>query len=164
MSEDLLFGLFVEIFHRFARALLVHRKIVIGAVGDTFEFLNAEGKFVFDIVSFLRVESAIFIRDVHDMETLAGDPYLLVKLQSRFEPLISETETILGAAEILDLHLLELARAEGVVPRIDLIAETFPDLGDPEGQLHPGSLENVLKLHKNRLRRLGAEVSDAALI
>ena len=35
-------------------------------------------------------------------------------------------------AEELDLHLLELARAEGEVPRRDLVAKALADLGDAE--------------------------------
>ena len=44
----------------------------------------------------------------------------------------SNTSSDSGVAEELDLHLLELARAEGAVLRRDLVAERLADLGDAE--------------------------------
>ena len=60
-------------------------------------------------------------------------------------------------AEELDLHLLELARAEGEVPRRDLVAETLADLGDAEGNPHPRAVADVLEVDEDALGRLGAE-------
>ena len=60
-------------------------------------------------------------------------------------------------AEELDLHLLELARAEGEVPRRDLVAETLADLGDAEGNPHPRAVADVLEVDENALGRLGTQ-------
>ena len=56
-------------------------------------------------------------------------------------------------AEELDLHLLELARAEGEVPRRDLVAKALADLRDAEGNLHPRAVEHVLEVDEDALRR-----------
>ena len=63
-------------------------------------------------------------------------------------------------AEELDLHLLELARAEGVVARVDLVAKRLADLGDAERQLEPRAVEDVLEVDEDALGGFGAEVGD----
>ena len=64
------------------------------------------------------------------------------------------------ADEILELHLLELARAEGEVPRVDLVAERFADLADAKRHPLTRHLQRVLELHEDRLRRLRPEIRD----
>ena len=63
-----------------------------------------------------------------------------------------------GMAEELDLHLLELAAAEGVVPRVDLVAKRLADLGDAERQLEPRAVEDVAEVDEDALGGFGAEV------
>jgi hypothetical protein len=65
-------------------------------------------------------------------------------------------------AEELDLHLLELARAEGEVARVDLVAESLTDLGDAERDLHARRVHHVLEVDEDALGGLGAEVGDVA--
>ena len=94
------------------------------------------------------------------MELGARDADFLVEAKAGFQPLVGEAHAVLRAAEILDLHLLELAGAEGEIARVDLVAERFSDLRDAEGQLHAVRIEHVLVLAENRLRGLRAEVGD----
>jgi hypothetical protein len=54
-------------------------------------------------------------------------------------------------AEELDLHLLEFARAEGEVPRRDLVAKALADLGDAERDPHARAVENVLEVDEDAL-------------
>src|SRR5205807_2358961 len=65
-----------------------------------------------------------------------------------------------GVAEELDLHLLELAAAEGVVPRVDLVAERLADLGDTERQLEPSAVEDVTEVDEDALSRLWAQIGN----
>jgi hypothetical protein len=67
-------------------------------------------------------------------------------------------------AEELDLHLLELARAEGVVARVDLVAKSLTDLGNAERHLHPRRVHHVLEIGKNTLGGLGTEIGRAASV
>ena len=67
------FGFLVEIIQRFAAGLLVLREVVIGAVGDAFELLDAEGKLVFDVVGALGIEGALVGGDVVDVELVARE-------------------------------------------------------------------------------------------
>jgi hypothetical protein len=69
-----------------------------------------------------------------------------------------------GLDEIFELHLLELARAEGVVARVDLVAERLADLRDAEGAASPGRCRDVVEVHEDALRRLGAEVGDGGVV
>jgi hypothetical protein len=62
---------------------------------------------------------------------------------------------LVGIDEVLDLHLLELARPEDEVARRDLVAEGPPRLRDAEGQLEPHGLEHVVKVDEHRLGGLG---------
>ena len=64
--------------------------------------------------------------------------------------------------EELDLHLLELARAEDEVARRDLVAERLADLRDPERRLLARELEHVLEVDEDALRGLGAQEDAAA--
>ena len=59
--------------------------------------------------------------------------------------------------EELDLHLLELARAEDEVARRDLVAERLADLRDPERRLAARELEHVLEVDEDALRGLRAQ-------
>ena len=162
MREKLFLGLLVEVFERFVRAFLVHAEVVIGAVGDAFEFLDAEGEFVFDIVGLLRVEGALAIGHVEDVEFLARDADFLVEREAGFEPFVGEAHAVVRVAEVFDFHLLELARAEGVVARVDFVAERFAHLRDAERELDAVRIEHVFVLAEDRLGGLRAEVGDVA--
>ena len=58
-------------------------------------------------------------------------------------------------AKELDLHLLELPAPEGVIPRVDLIAERLAYLRDPKRQLEPGAIEDVWEVNKDALGGFG---------
>ena len=160
MRQELLLGLLVEVHQRLAGTLLVHAEVVVGAVGHAFQFLDAEGELVFDVVGPLRVERALAVRHVEDVQLLARDADLTVEVEAGLQPLVGQAHAVVGVAEVFDLHLLELARAEGEIARVDLVAEGLAALRDAEGQLHAVGIEHVLVLHEDRLRGLRAEVGD----
>ena len=69
---------------------------------------------------------------------------------------------LVGRAEELHLHLLELAGAEDEVAGGDLVAKRLADLGDPERRLLARELEHVLEVDEDALGRLGAQVGGRA--
>ena len=75
------------------------------------------------------------------------------------EPVVGELHAILGAAEILDFHLLKLPGAEDVVAGVDLVAKGFSDLRDAKGQFLASCIEHIAKIHKDRLSGLGTQVN-----
>ena len=95
-----------------------------------------------------------------DFDLGARNADVLIKFEALFQPVIGEGQSVLGAAEVFDFHLLELARAEDVITRVDFVAESFADLGDAEGEFFARGFEDVLELHEHSLRRFGAEVDE----
>src|SRR5207244_12703483 len=81
---------------------------------------------------------------------------------ARGEPVGEPLLRVRGWHEVLELHLLELARAEDEVARGDLVAKRLADLRDPEGRFLARELEHVLEVDEDPLRRLGAQVRGRA--
>jgi hypothetical protein len=66
--------------------------------------------------------------------------------------------------EVFEFHLLELAGAEGVIARRDLIAKCLAGLRDAERDALPRSFQHVLELREDGLRGFGAEVGNRRFI
>ena len=60
---------------------------------------------------------------------------------------------VVRMAEELDLHLLELARAEREIPRRDFVAKALADLRDAERNPHARAVEHVLEVDEDALGR-----------
>ena len=84
-------------------------QIVIGAISDAFQFLPAERKFVFNIESSFGIKCALRVRHIEDMQMLAPDPDVLIKLQPFLQPIRQQIHPLLRPAKIFQLHLFELA-------------------------------------------------------
>jgi hypothetical protein len=66
---------------------------------------------------------------------------------------------LVRADEELQFHLLELARAEGEVARVDLVAKRLADLANAERHFLARGFQHVLELHEDGLRRLGTQIA-----
>ena len=161
VGNETLAGSLVEVLHGLAGAFLVAAQVIIGAVGDTHELLHAEGELVLQVVGLLGVEGALFIRHVEDVNLIAGDTDVLVELEALLQPFVGQAEAVLALAEVFHLHLLELAGAEGEVARVDFVAERLTNLGDAEGNLVAGRIEDVLVLAEDALGRLRTQPAGA---
>ena len=126
------FSLRIEILQGFAGVFLVFADIVICSVGDSLEFLNAKGEFVFDIVCLFGIVRTLTIRHVQNVELGTRNANFLVEFEASFKPLIGELHAVIWMAEIFNFHLFKFPRAEGEVTRVDLVAECLADLGDAE--------------------------------
>src|SRR5262249_17972485 len=71
---------------------------------------------------------------------------------------------LLRMAEELDLHLLKLPAPESVIARIDLIAKRLADLSDPERQLKPCAVEDIVEISEDALCGFGAEIGFIGLV
>jgi len=69
-----------------------------------------------------------------------------------------------GLNEVLDLHLLELARAEDEVAGRDLVPEGPPDLGDAERQFEPHRLQDVVEVDEHRPGRSRDGVGERGVV
>src|SRR5436309_679718 len=90
-------------------------------------------------------------------QALAGQAEVGVPAEAAVAPVLIPGRRLLRVAEELDLHLLELARAEGEVTRRDLVAEAFAHLGDAERDANAAAVEHILEVDEDPLRRLRPE-------
>lgn len=132
-------------------------QVIVRAVGNAFQFLNAEREFIFQVVGFLGIEGAFTIRHVQDMDVFARHAHFVIEAEAVFQPFIHQAQTVFRPAEVFDFHLFEFAGTEGEVARVDFVAEGFADLGDSERQFDAGTVQNVLILAENGLGRFRAQ-------
>ena len=164
VRNEFLSGFFVKIFERLATGFLVLLEIVIGTVRDAFEFLGAEREGIEKVVCTLGVEGSVFFRDIEDGDFTAGDADRFVPGKAVGEPLIEPFFSICGGNKKFDLHLFELAGSEGEVPRVDFVTESFPYLGDSEGQFFSRDFENIFELDEHGLGRFGPKVGEISFV
>ena len=157
MGNEFFPSFFVKVFQRTAGAFLVAAQVIVRAVGNAFQFLNAEREFIFQVVGFLGIEGAFTIRHVQDMDVFARHAHFVIEAEAVFQPFIHQAQTVFRPAEVFDFHLFEFAGTEGEVARVDFVAEGFADLGDPEGELHAGAVQDVLVLAEDGLGRFRAQ-------
>jgi len=164
VGNEFLPGFLVEIFERFAAGFLVLLEVVIGAVCDSLEFLSAEWKGIEKVVSTLGVEGSVFFRDIKNGDFTPGDADRFVPGKAVGEPLIEPFFSICRWDKKFNLHLFEFAGSEGEVARVDFVTESFPDLGDSEGELLSRDFENVFELDEHCLSCFGSEVGEISLV
>src|SRR5438094_320472 len=93
-------------------------------------------------------------------EPLGREPEVRVPAQALLAPVLEPRIVVTGPHEELELHLLELARAEEEVAGRDLVAEGLANLRDAEGNLETRSLDHVPEVDEDALGRLRPEVGD----
>src|SRR5205807_7242123 len=122
--------------------LLMGAQIEVGAVGDALELAPAEWEEVLDVVRCLGVVGQLVLLVGTQSQPVAANSQVL---DEPAQPLVTPVgeELLIGArlAEVLHLHLLELAEPEDEVARRDLVAEGPAVLGDPEGEAPAGGVE-----------------------
>jgi hypothetical protein len=80
------------------------------------------------------------------------------------DPRLVRGLVLAGANEVLDLHLLELARAEGEIAGCDFVAEGLANLGDAKGQLSAHGIEHVAEVDVDALRGFGPHVDQPRIV
>src|SRR6266480_35897 len=98
------------------------------------------------------------------MQFVSRDADVLVELETFFLPILEPFHPLLRPAKVFQLHLLELARTEGKIARVDFVAKRFADLRDAEWQFLSRNFQNIFELNEDGLRCLRTEVSDGAFI
>src|SRR5579871_6716240 len=111
---------------------------------------RGEGEAIFDIAgssALARVVRQLVRLVGAQLQVVAREPEPLSPLHPLLAPECVPLARLLGMAEELDLHLLELATAEREVAWRDLVAEGLADLRDAERHLDPGRVDDILELH-----------------
>ena len=141
------------------------RQVEVAAVVDALELLPAEREAVLDVDGLLRVVGQLVRGVLAQPQPRRGHAEALVPRQPAREPFLEGGRGgLLGADEVLHLHLLELAHPEDEVAGRDLVAERLPDLGDPERELLARGLLDVLEVDVRALRGLRPEVDDRRVL
>ena len=146
------------------RRLRVVPEVEVAAVVDALELLPAEREAVLDVDRLLRVVGQLVRSVLAEAEPRRGHAVALVPRAPARQPLLEGGGRLVGAHEVLHLHLLELAHPEDEVARADLVAERLADLGDPERQLLARRGLHVLEVDVDALRGLGSQVDDRGVL
>src|SRR5437667_2472079 len=157
VGEVALAPLLVEVGEVLAAVLAVPLQVEVGAVRDPLELGPAEGEGVLDVDARLGVVGELVAGVRAEAEAVALQAEADVPLEARVAPVVIPPLVLAGADEELELHLLELARAEEEVARGDLVAERAPDRGDAEGELQARGLEHVAEVDEGALRGFRAQ-------
>ena len=112
----------------------------------------------------MRVKSAIGFGDIEDSDFIARDSDRLIPGEAVGEPFFKPDFPFGRADEEFHLHLFKFAGAEGEVAGVDLIAKSFADLGDAEGEFFTGDFENIFELNEHGLSGLGAQIGQVAFV
>src|SRR5438067_2136091 len=128
VGEVALAPLLVEVGEVLAAVLAVPPEIEVGAVRDALELGPAEREGVLDVDARLGVVRELVAGVRAQAKAVARDAEADVPLETRVPPVVVPLLVLARAYEELELHLLELARAEEEVARGDLVAERAPDL------------------------------------
>ena len=182
------FEFFVEDLLRLGAGGLVRGQIEVATRGDAFQLLGAEGELAEDVhagagvvgevggrlpVVFEHVAEADALVELRALIDPVAVPQLPAPIRLRFAQIgafmplrdfaADDFDGFVGLDEELELHLLELAAAEGEILRRDLVAEGLADLADAEGHLHAAGVEDVLELREDGLRGFRAQVGHVVL-
>ena len=145
----------------------------------------AEGKFVKNVHRGAGVmRQFLRLLPVFDQADVRGRPMLFVKGQPLLDPVFvphlpapirlrlarmpgacglghaaaNRFDRFIGPDEKLQFHLLEFARAESEIARIDLVAKGLADLANAERHFLPRNFGHVFELRENGLRRFRAQI------
>jgi len=164
MGDKFLPCLFIKIFKGFSAGLLVLFEIVVRAVGDSLQLFGSKRERVEEVVCSLGVEGAILFWNIEDRDFIARDTDRFVPSKSISKPLVEPLFSLFWANEELNFHLFEFAGAKGEVAGINFVSEGFSNLGDSEGKLFAGNLENIFKLNKHSLGGFRAKVGEVTFV
>ena len=123
---------------------------------NAFDLAPAEREQVFDVLGSCSIVCELLVRLA--AQSVGLDAERREPVPALLPPVLEPCGLGAGRNEELHLHLLEFARAEQEVLRVELVAERLADLRDAEGRTHPRRLHHVLEVDEDALGRFGTEV------
>ena len=144
--------------------VLMGLQVVICTARNAPELAPAEGEQELYIGSAVRVVAEFLLGMLAEAYMLFLHAEGKQELMAVILPVFIPFHLGAGFTEEFQLHLLELAGTEGKVAGGYLVAEGLAHLSYAEGQLPAGSALYVLKVYKDALRGLGAEVDLAGSV
>ena len=138
------------------------RQVEVRAVVRAVDLAPTKREQELDVARCLRVVRELLV--VVEAQVLGRQAEVLeILLAVRLEVIVQRGVVAL-LAEGLELHLLELDRAEDEVARRDLVAERLADLPDAERQLRAHRALHVQEVDVFALCVFGAQVDDALIV
>src|SRR5690606_1470719 len=162
--------LVVEVVEPLPAVLLVLAQVIVRAVRDAFQFAEArrgDREAVVDVArarAVARVVRELVALVLAQAEVLAREPDPLPPRQALLAPELVPRARVVGMAEELDLHLLELAAAEREVARRHLVAERLAGLRDAERDPDARRVDDVAEVREDALRGLRAQPDLVLLV
>jgi hypothetical protein len=135
----------------------VAAQIPVASVVDAFDLLPAEREQELDVGGRLRVVRELVGAVRAHAQAVVAEAERAVEPDALGEPVLEPLLALARMDEELELGLLELARAEREVARVDLVAKRLADLRDAERDLLARALAHALRVEEDRLTRLGAQ-------
>src|SRR5262245_44895217 len=133
-------------------------QVEVTSVSDSFQLPELpgreEGESILDVGCATGVMAALFRLVFPHPQRFIRQPEIEIPLVTPVAPELIPLRRLRRVTEELDLHLLELARAEGEVARGDLVAETLSHLCDAEWNLDARTIDDVLEVDEDSLCRL----------
>ena len=143
-------------------------QVEIAAMGHSLqlaEFAGREkGKSVFDVGRAAGIVAQFRFLVIPQTQPVACQAQVQIPAVAAIAPVLVPQRRGRRMAKKLDLHLLEFPRAEGKIPRRDLVAKTLAHLRDAKGNFHPRAVQDVLEVDENSLGGLGAKECFAAFV
>ena len=140
-------------------------QVEVGSIGDALELPPAPGELVLDVAGAIAVVGELLRRVGADADAGGVDADGLgVPALALVDPVAMPLGCVGRAAEELDLHALELERAEDEAAGRDLVAEAVAGLGDAEGELAAHGAAHVLEVDEHALGRLRGQVGGRAFV
>ena len=119
---------------------------------------------VLDVHGALGVVGELLLRVLVQAQVIGVNTEVGVPLVAQIDPVLVPLLVLAGLDKELHLHLLELAGAEDEVTGGDLVPEALTNVANAERDLGPRGGEDVLEVHKDALRGLGAQVVQALFV
>ena len=163
MGNEPFFSFGIEVRKILTRVLSMGLEVEVGAVGDAFQLVPPPWEPVVDVVGPGRIMRQLVRIMLAELQILLPHPHFDIPALPLLHPVFEPAVGLVGAAEELHLHLLELPGPEDELLRGDLIAERFADLGDSEGEPLAGGPLHVLEVDEDALRGLRAQIHRVVL-
>ena len=148
----------VEVAHILPAVLGVRLQVEIGAVGHAPQLAPAEREEELEVGRCVGIVAQLLLVVVAQTQRFLAHTEVEQEFFAEILPVRKPLQIGARLAEEFQLHLLELARAEGEVARRDFVAEGLADLRDAEGHLAARGALHVLEVDEDALRRLGAQI------
>ena len=98
------------------------------------------------------------------MQAFFLNSILQIPIVALFLPVLEPRIRLFGMAEKFHLHLLELARTEGEVSRVNFIPESLSDLRDAERYLHARRADDIIEVRENSLARFRTKIGRGGTV